>query len=46
MENVTEILKWCLPLNSSTTYETNENSSAKFKKAENSSTNKVFNPKK
>jgi hypothetical protein len=44
-KNVTEVSKWFLFLNSSTTYETIENLSTKFKKAENSGTNKVFNPK-
>jgi hypothetical protein len=44
-ENVTEVLKWFLPINPCTTYETNENSSTKFKKAENLGTNKVFYPK-
>jgi hypothetical protein len=45
MENVIEVPKWFLPLNSGTAYETIENSSIKFKKDENSGTNKVFNPK-
>jgi hypothetical protein len=43
-ENVTEVLKWFLSLNPGATYETNENLGTKFKKAENSGTNKVFNP--
>jgi hypothetical protein len=43
-ENETEIPKWFLPINSSTTYETNENSGTKFKKTKNSDINKVFNP--
>jgi hypothetical protein len=44
MENVTEVPKWFLLLNLGTTYETNENSSIKFKKAKKSGTNNVFNP--
>jgi hypothetical protein len=43
-ENITEVQKWFLPLNSGITYETNENSGTKFKKAKRSGTNKVFNP--
>jgi hypothetical protein len=44
MKNETEAPKWFLLLNLGTTYETNKNSGTKFKNAENSSTNKVFNP--
>jgi len=43
-ENLTEVPNWFLPLNSGTTYETNENSSTKFEKSEKSGTNKIFNP--
>jgi hypothetical protein len=43
-KNLTEVPNWFLPLNSGTTYETNENSSTKFEKSEKSGTNKVFNP--
>jgi hypothetical protein len=43
MKNVTEVPKWFLPINSCTTYETNENSGTKFRKVENLGINKVFN---
>jgi hypothetical protein len=42
-ENIIEVPKWFSPLNSGITYKTNEKSGTKFKKAENSGTNKVFN---